>query len=144
MAFALTKFSSYGVNIVGPSYKRGTQKALLTITALVTDVSLDLANDSGTFWTAALANATYGSVATKALSVLDKIDTVASALLGVKSQQLLPRLQAAAAAGTSYTLAVSGVRPNITCAAGQGELSWQIELEWSLNDFIFPIVSSFG
>lgn len=144
MAFALTGFVSYGTNIVGPSQKRGIQRATLTITALVTDVALDLGDDSGTFWTDAQADTTYGELATKALSVLNRIEDQAAALWCVDSEQLLDRLQAAAAAGTSYTLSVQNKRPNLTFAAGQGETSWVIDLEWSLNNYIFPIVSSFG
>lgn len=144
MAFALTGFASYGVNVVGPSQKRGIQRATLYITGLVTDVDLDIGDDSGTFWTEAQANSTYGALATKALDVLGKIEDQSTALLAVKSEQLLDRLQAAAAAGTSYVLTVQAKRPNIEFAAGQGETAYQIDIEWLLNNFQFPIVSSFG
>lgn len=144
MAFALTGFASYGVNVVGPSQKRGIQRATLYITGLVTDVDLDIGDDSGTFWTEAQANSTYGALATKALDVLGKIEDQSTALLAVKSEQLLDRLQAAAAAGTSYVLTVQAKRPNIEFAAGQAETAYQIDIEWLLNNFQFPIVSSFG
>jgi hypothetical protein len=144
MAFALTQFQSYGINIVGPSQKRGIQRATLVITATVNDVDLDIGDDSGTFWTEAQANSTYGQLASKALDVLQKIEDQAASIIAVKSEQLLDRLQAAAAAGTSYTLSVQNKRPNIGFAAGQGETSFQIDLEWILNNFQFPIVSSFG
>lgn len=144
MAFALTGFASYGVNVVGPSQKRGIQRATLYITGLVTDVDLDLGDDSGTFWTEAQANSTYGELATKSLDVLNKIEDRSTAVIAVKSQQLIDRLQAAAAAGTSYVLTTQGKRPNIEFAAGQGETAYQIDIEWLLNNFQFPLVSSFG
>lgn len=144
MAFALTGFVSYGINIVGPSQKRGIQRATLTITALTSDVDLDLGDDSGTFWTEAQANSTYGQLATKALDVLGKIEAQASALICVKSEQLLDRIQAAAAAGTAYVLTVQNKRPDLLFAAGNGETSWVIDLEWILENFQFPVVSSFG
>jgi hypothetical protein len=144
MAFALTQFQSYGINVVGPSQKRGIQRATLTITGLVTDVDLDIGDDSGTFWTEAQADATYGQLATKALDVLQRIEDQSSALIAVKSEQLLDRLQAAAAAGTSYVLTVQNKRPNILFAASNGETSYQIDIEWLQNNFQFPIVSSFG
>jgi hypothetical protein len=144
MAFALTGFASYGVNVVGPSQKRGIQRATLYITGLVTDVDLDLGDDSGTFWTEAQANSTYGELATKALDVINKIEDRSTSLIAVKSEQLIDRLQVAVAAGTSYTLAVQAKRPNIEFAAGQGETTYQIDIEWLLNNFQFPIVSSFG
>ena len=144
MAFALTGFASYGINTAGPSQKRGIQRATLYITGLVTDVDLDLGDDSGVFWTEAQANSTYGELATKALDVLNKIEDRCTSLLAVKSEQLIDRLQAAAAAGTSYVLTVQAKRPNIEFAAGQGETAYQIDIEWLLNNFQFPIVSSFG
>lgn len=144
MAFALTGFVSYGINIVGPSQKRGIQRATLTITALATDVDLDLGDDSGTFWTEAQANSTYGQLATKALDVLSKIEDQAASLISVRSEQLLDRIQAAAAAGTAYVLTVQNKRPNLLFDAANGETSWSIDLEWIMQNFQFPVVSSFG
>jgi hypothetical protein len=144
MAFALTGFVSYGINIVGPSQKRGIQRATLTITALATDVDLDLGDDSGTFWTEAQANSTYGQLATKALDVLGKIEDQAASLISVRSEQLLDRIQAAAAAGTAYVLTVQNKRPNLLFDAANGETSWSIDLEWIMQNFQFPVVSSFG
>lgn len=145
MAFALTQFVSYGTDIVGPSRKRGIQGATLTITSLVTDVDLDISDAGGTFWTEAQANATFGQLATKALDVLQKIAANAQAILPpVRSPQLMDRLQAAAPSGTSYTLTLSNSLPDLTFDAGNGETSWLIDLQWLPNDFIFPIISTFG
>lgn len=144
MAFALTKFEARGINYSGPSKKRGVQQAYLKITGLVGDVSLGLGDDSGTFWTAALADATYGAMAAKVQAILQRITANAVGLLDVKSEQLLDRLQAAAAAGTSYTLAIQDHRPNIVFAAGQGETFYDLVLEWELNEGIFPETASYG
>ena len=144
MAFALTKFVSYGYDIAGPSKKRGIQRATLTISATTADVDLDIGDDSGTFWTAAAADSTYGALASKALEVLQKIEDNALAFHRIDSEQLLDRIQAAAASGTAYVLAVQNKRPNLTFDAANGETSWVIDLEWLLNDGIYPIVSSFG
>ena len=145
MAFALTKFESYGIDMAGPSKKRGKQEAKLTITALAADVDLDIGDDAGTFWTAAQADAVYGALATKVLEILNKIADNAEALLDVKSPQLLDRVQVAALSGAGqYTLAIQDARPNVAVNAADGELAWIIVLEWSLNDGIFPIISSYG
>jgi len=144
MAFALTKFMAYGVDIAGPSKRRGIQRATLTITATVNDVALDFSADGGTFWTAARADATYGALATKALDILNQIEDQAVGLMNIESEQLLDRLQAAAAAGTSYTVAINGHRPDITCAAANGETAWVFDFEWILNDGIFPVIATYG
>lgn len=144
MAFALTKFNSYGIDVAGPSFKRGMQHATFTITALVTDVALDLSAAGGTFWTAAIANATYGTLATNALVVLGQIQNIAAQLWSIKSEQLLDRLQEASATGTDYTVAITTHTPDITCAASNGETAWVIDLEWQLTDGSFPIVASYG
>ena len=73
MALALTKFSAYGTHVTDAHRKRSTQKAILEITGLNSDTTWDIGTDAGTFWTAAKANATYGSGASKALEVLQAI-----------------------------------------------------------------------
>lgn len=143
--FALTKFRTWGVDIAGPSGKRGLQHATLTITAALTDVALDIGTDGGTFWTQAFANNVYGQLARKAFDILNRIETNAEALWDVRTAQLLDRVQVGAApAAGQYVLAIVGQIPNITVAAGDGELVWIVDLEWSMNDGIFPVVSSFG
>ena len=71
--FALTKFNAYGFIIDSQIKKRAMQRATLHITAANTDTALDLGSDSGTFWTAAEADATYGDMATNALERLNEI-----------------------------------------------------------------------
>lgn len=145
MAFALTKFHARAVDIASPSYKRGIQQVVLDITATTADVDLDLGDDSGTFWTAAQGNATYGALATKALEVLNKIVDQSAALVAVKSQQLIDRVQiATVAAAGQYSLAIQDVRPNIAFNAADGETSMKIILEYELNDNIFPVIATYG
>lgn len=145
MAFALTKFSARGIDIAGPSYKRGIQQVVLDITATTADVDLDLGDDAGTFWAAAIANATYGALATKALAVLQVIVAQSSALVAVKSAQLLDRVQIGTVAGAGeYSLAVVNVRPNIAFNAADGEEAIKIVLEYELNDNIYPVVATYG
>lgn len=144
MAFALTKYQAWPELLSTPIWKRARQFVELKITATVNDVALDIGTDAGTFWTAAQANATYGTLATSALAAIKQITGACDSLVRVGSEQLLDRLQAAAAAGTSYTLAIADHRPNITFAAGQGETAFTILLEWSLPDGNVGYKAQFG
>lgn len=215
MAFALTKFSARGIDIAGPSYKRGIQQIVLDITGTSADVDLDLGDDSGTFWTAAKANGTYGALATKSLEILKKIVAQSVALVGVDSQQLSTRnvlvaLDSAASVGGSatetltvtgllttdkilaativedganaayiqeaaktcaaagqyvvtfsanpgagaevrvlaqranYDVTIQDLRPNLALAAGSGETSYKLILNYELADGQFPVVASYG
>jgi hypothetical protein len=145
MAFALTKFQARGVDIAGPSNKRGIQQVVLNITGAAADVDLDIGDDAGTFWTAAKADSTYGSLATKALEVLQNIVANASSLVAVKSEQLIDRIQIAAVSGAGeYSLAVVNTRPNIAFNAADGETSYEIILEYELDDKQYPVVATYG
>lgn len=116
MAFALTKYEARSLDIASPTYKRGIQQVVLDITGTSADVDLDLGDDSGTFWTAAKANTTYGELASKALTNLQKIVSQAQALVSYESQELMGKsqvmaLDSAASVGGSATetLTVTGL-----------------------------------
>jgi hypothetical protein len=117
----------------------------MDITAAAADVDLDVGDDSGTFWTAAQADSTYGALATKALAVLQDIVSVSAALVAVKSEQLIDRIQIASVSGAGeYSLAVVNTRPNIAFNAADGETSIKLILEYELDDEQYPIVASYG
>lgn len=144
MAFALTKFEARGIEIKTPSKKRGVQELCFTISALAADVDLDIGDYAGTFWTAAVANASTGALAAAVLAILQAHDDNVAALLAVQSEQLIDRIQAAAAAGTAYVLTVGNKLPIILCDAANGETSWYIVVRQELNDGIFPVSASYG
>jgi hypothetical protein len=145
MAFALVAYHARGVDVAGPSYKRGIQQVVLDITATAADVDLDVGDDSGTFWTEALADSTYGTLATKALASLQRIVAQSAALVAVDSQQLIDRVQSATAGSNGeFALAVENTRPNITVNAGDGETAWKLILTYELNNYAVPEIQSFG
>lgn len=139
MAFSLTAFRAYGVDIAGPSKKRGIQRAELVITAAAnTDSDLDIGDPSGTFWTAVGTTAnTFGG---NALATLQAIALKATALVAVTGEPFLTRLKSAAGAGASeYAIGVSSKLPNITWNSGTAPTSsYTIQLEWILNDYQIP------
>lgn len=145
MAFALTRFEARSIDIASVTYKRGVQQVVMDITGSSADVDLDIGDDAGTFWTAAIANATYGTLATNALAVLQKIVAQAAALVAVQSQQLLDRIQIATVSGAGqYSLAVVNTRPNLAFNAGDGETAYKIILTYELNNYIQPIAALYG
>jgi hypothetical protein len=80
MAFALTKFRAYKVEVPTAIAKYGLQAVEMTITRGASDVLLDLDTTTGTFWTAAKADGTYGTMATQAAvlfaDLLTKIEQI--------------------------------------------------------------------
>lgn len=148
MSFALTKFEARGVEIKTPSKKRGKQELVFTITGTTADVDLDLGDEDGTFWTDALADATYGTRATSVFAFLFTapaiVDQVAG-LMAVESEQLIDRIQkAAVSTAGEYSLAVENHLPNIAVNAADGETTWVIRVHLELNDSIYPVSASFG
>lgn len=144
MAFSLRRFDASGID-VGGSVRRRLQRAAFTIVATTADVDLDIGDDSGTFWTAAVADATYGVLASNVLAWLQALDDNVAALLDVQSPQLLDRVQTAAASGNGeFARAIQNHRPNITVNAADGETSWFIECIWELADNIPPQNQSYG
>jgi hypothetical protein len=145
MAFSLIAFHARGVDIAGPSYKRGIQQVVMDVVATAADVDMDIGDDSGTFWTDCLANATYGALATQALSALQGIVAQSAALISVQSEQLIDRVQVGTPSGADeYSLAIQDMRPNIAVNAADGELAWKLVLTYELNNFIYPVNQSYG
>jgi len=145
MAFALTNFKAFGIRTEGSTRQHVNQVAQLYITAATSDVAMDLGTDAGTFWTAAQANATYGALASQALSVLQKIQNYVTGLMTVQSPALLNRIKVTSpAAATDYSLTISNQRPNITFDAANGDTSYVITLVWALHDGLEATVSDLG
>jgi hypothetical protein len=145
MAFALTKFEARSIDIASVTYKRGIQQVVLDITGTTADVDLDIGDYSGTFWTAAVANATYGTLASNSLTVLQQIVAQAAALVEVSSQQLLDRVQVASLTTSGqFSLAIQNTLPNLEFNAADGETAYKIILTFELNNYIFPIVAQYG
>lgn len=145
MAFALTAYQARSVDIASPSYRQAIQEVVLDITGTTADVDLDIGDNTGTFWTAAQANTTYGALAAKALESIQRIVSQSDALVQVMSQQLLDRIQIATVAGAGeYSLAIQNLRPNIAFNAADGETSYKIILRYELKTGILPEIALYG
>jgi hypothetical protein len=141
MAFSLSKFRAYGLRTEGPIRKRAVQVLEFEIAATTADVALDIGDDGGTFW-AAVDDTQLGADVKD--TVFNRIVPQLASLLAVNSEQLLDRLQAAAASGTSYTLAVENHLPKITCAASNGEAAWVIQVLAQLNDRVEAVTCEYS
>lgn len=146
--FALTKFKAYGVQTEGSTRRHAAQVVEMVITGTTADVALDFDNASGTFWTAALADATYGTLATQALADITAISSRVSAVLTVSAQNLLGRVQVATlSAAGQYTIVPNATTfvPAIALNATDGDLLYNpIRIVWSMLDTLSPVVDDLG
>lgn len=143
MTFALSAYRASGVNLQGPTRKRGYQRLVFEITATVADVTLDLGTFSaGTFWAAVSASALGAS----ALASVQRIVGNAASLIMIGSEQLIDRIQVAGAPadGQWRVTSISNHLPNLAFNAGNGKTSWVIAVELELNDGIYPVTENYG
>lgn len=138
MAFALKSFLATGYDLCGAQPQRQTQKLIFGCTGLTTDVAFDLGNLSGTFWTAAIANATYGALATSVKEWLTANYPMWAATSNVFVQELFDRVQAAAASGAAYTRSLNATTklPEFVFAASNGETVYTVVVELEMDNNI--------
>lgn len=145
MAFALTSYQADAIKYMGASQRRAIQTVVLTITGTTSDIDLDIGDDDGTFWTDAVADSTYGDIATSALSSLQRIVAQASAVARIYSPEIESSgVRAAAASGTAYTLVHEDKRPDWAFASGQGLTSYTVYIDYLLNVNTLPVAESYG
>lgn len=115
MSRAVTAVEAFGREIDEPITKRFQQVLHLSVTGLATDTAYDFSNAAGAFWTDALADVTYGSVATQALAVLRAIQAGAKNFLSVQSPQLAPKtVMGATIQSINGTVASGSATPAVT------------------------------
>lgn len=145
MAFALTSFQARSLDIQSTSKKRGVQQIVMGITGTTADVALDISNSAGTFWTAAQANATFGTLATKALAILVALQSQVTALKDIKSEKLIARVRVATlSAAGQYTVTITSHLPSIAFNAADGETAISLLLEFEMVDGQFPVIASYA
>lgn len=141
MTFALTSFFADGVRFTGPGPYRATQRYVFTATAAATDVDFDLGDSTGTFWTAAQADATYGTMAAQAL------DFIEAGVSGIQNMSSLFTPQIAgyalvrslSATGT-YTLSINSTLqlPDYTFHTAGGTTAYTVCVDSLLEPNIPP------
>lgn len=100
MTFALTAFRAHGIDVQGPSRKRGIQRMVFEFTALATNNLVSLGNFSGTFWTE-VDDSAMGAIVKDI--VQNRILPQVAALTAYGSPQLIDRQQRVTAGSGSVT-----------------------------------------
>ena len=144
MAFKLTAFEARSLELQNVSFKRGIQQVVLTITAANTDTDLDIGDETGTFWTAAQADGTYGGMAALALAALKAIMANAAHMIDWHCPQLTGYIQAAVPAGSQYQVAVDTLGYDFTLASGSAPTSYKMIFDVELIAGAFPVVSAYN
>lgn len=148
MAFALTKFKADGVRAEGATRQHAFQTAQFMITALAADVVMDISAVTtgalGTFWTAVIADATYGAIGTQALTAIKAIQNQVLSLTSVDLGGALDYVKGTAVAASTYTIATTLHLPTVTFNAANGKLAYLVVLKWVLKDGLEAVVSDLG
>ena len=139
MAFALTSFTADGIRYMGPGPYKAVQRYILTITGAVTDVDLDIGDLDGTFWVAAMADATYGAMATAVNAVITANYPNYQAVANIFVPEIWYRV-VGTASGTVYSRLIdTTLLPNFTFAASNGEESYTVIVDYILKDGYLPL-----
>ena len=145
MAFALTSFEAFPLQIDEPIQKRAVQVVRFTITALAADVDLDFGDVAGTFWTAAIANGTYGTSAT-AKTYWTQILANAASIISLYSFEI-QKNKVPVGSGTVATgqvkFNVTAAAPEILFFAGEGITSLTLTLQINLQNSKLPVTYSY-
>ncbi len=147
MAFALTSFVADGVRFSGPGPYRATEQYVFTVTAAATDVALDMGNTTGTFWSAATADATYGAMAAQVLETVTSWETNYQAVKNLYTPEVQDMTQVLSLSATgTYTLALDSTTklPNYTFHTAGGKTAYTVFVEYLLISNRLPTNIAFN
>ncbi len=147
MTFALTSFVADGVKFQGPGPYRAIETYALTITAAATDVDLDLGDTTGTFWTAAQADSTYGEMATQVLSWIEQHEGQIQAVKNLFVPELVPLTPVLSLAATgTYTVDLNATTflPDYTFYTAGGLTAYTVFVDYLLNPNTLPANISYN
>ena len=136
MAFALTDYRAYGMDISEPVQKRAIQIFECTLTAIAADVDLDIGDVAGNAW-GEIDNNAIGLAAKVALTeILTKVDRLAVASCPEIDNVFLPVYgDATPAAGSVGRINnTAKTMPEYVFAAGEGVTAYKFYFQWTLKD----------
>jgi hypothetical protein len=141
MAFALDSFFADGYRYMGPGPLGATQRVVFQISATAADVDLDIGDLSGTFWTAALADGTTGSMAAAVLEQLETIIDKCNQTVNVFCPQVfgIPVAAAAAAGVMAQSVSSTTLLPSYTFDTGEGLTAYTVYVDLELNEKEKPV-----
>jgi hypothetical protein len=125
-------FATESVKAVSPTFQ---QNLMLVVGGSSSDVAWDFGNPTGTFWTAALADGTYGAVAAKCLAALTSFDKDSAFAIAPGGNETLYRcrVETASDAGNYQITSWTGRIPNIQFSAGTGPTSTNVIFSWGMT-----------
>jgi len=151
MAFALTDCKFYEVHSRSATRRRGLQVIELTVTRSADDdVDFDWGDIAGTFWANAVANATTGELAAKALSAYT--GTINLRIAALVDQELTCNngfsLRSASASGpTAHALTNDGtfpvIKPVVTFANNAAPATIKLIATVALDNDSQPVTFSY-
>lgn len=150
MAFAVTAWKSYPLHVDAALTKRFTQCVEMVITGANTDIDADIGDIStpGQFFTDAIADATYGTIATNLKTHLASLVAKGSHLVSMASEELdsnYDRVSGAPALGTEYQVVTfTSHLPEILFVAGGAPTSWKLTLHLALKAGEWPLKQESG
>jgi hypothetical protein len=136
MAFALTDYKAYGIDISEPVTKRAIQVFECTITGLAADVDLDIGDVAGNAWSAIDNNAIGLAAKVAFTEILGKVSRLISASCPEIDNAYLPVYGDATPAASSVGLINNTAKtcPEYVFAAGEGQTSYNFVFQWTLKD----------
>ena len=146
MAFALTSFEAFPLQIDEPIQKRAVQIVRFTITAAGADVDLDFGDVAGTFWTAAIANGTYGTFATTAKTYWTQILANSASVIDMYSFEIEKNKTPAGASAIGAGLVKyngTALAPEILFNAAEGITALTLTVMLKLQNSKLPVTYSY-
>ena len=140
MAFAVVGAQGFGLPTGQPSETRGVYVLEMSITGAAGDVTHDLDDTAtpGTFWTSALANATYGDIAQIVKEKIEELDTFVSDLSWSSRVLSTGYVRVAGAPGGATEFQVDGYGatnnvPSIVFNAASAPTAYRITMNFTLE-----------
>lgn len=143
MAFAVTKYKSYSIRPHQGICERFEHIVELHITAANTDTDCDIGDFSGTFWTAAEADATYGDIAENVADAMQDLYPNASCITWESPEldtDYVRVIGAPALAGEFKADQNSTTKiPDLTFLTTDAPTALTVRLRFSLKTGIWPV-----
>jgi len=148
MSFAVTAWKGYATPIDQGTIKRFEFTVEMYITAANTDVDADIGDLStpGTFWTAAIADVTYGTYGTALLAYLKSLVPKVSHMRSWHSEAIdtsYLKTCGAPALGNEYqVVSYTSHLPNLLFVSGGAPTSWKLTMTFNLDTSAWPLADT--
>jgi hypothetical protein len=133
MANAVTNYRLFGAELSAAVSPGALQFMEIYIGGADSDVTWDLNDAGGTFWTAAKGDVTYGAIAKKALAALLDMADGSYAFFQVWGGFINAFARVATASGTAYSQSVTAGIPTFAFDTGNAPTADSIVIAWLMK-----------